>query len=159
MKNSRIKQLVTSIATLGPVGYVPASGTFATVLTMLALLLLTYSGVPMTGLKYVVVPLVLLGMVIIHCATFFFEDDDPPEIVLDEVIGYIFALSLFPVTAYWAGAVAILFRFFDIVKPLGIKWVERIGGPSGILLDDLLAGFYTQIVLVLACMAYDVWMR
>lgn len=159
MKNSRIKQLVTSIATLGPVGYVPASGTFATVLTMLGLLLLTYSGVSMNWLKYFIVPLVLFGMVIIHFATFFFEDDDPPEIVLDEVIGYIFALSLFPITAYWAGAVAVLFRFFDIVKPLGIKWVERIGGPSGILLDDLLAGFYAQIVLVLSCMAYDVWIR
>lgn len=159
MKKNVVRRLITSIATLGPVGYVPASGTFATVLTMLGLLLLTYSGVPMTGLKYVVLPLVFFGMVIIHFAAYFFEDDDPPEIVLDEAIGYVFALSLFPVTAYWAIAVAILFRFFDIVKPLGIKWVERIGGPSGILLDDLLAGFYTQITLVLLCMAYDLWIR
>lgn len=159
MTKNTIKRLVTWVATFGPVGYVPASGTFATILTMLGILLLTYSGVPMTGLKYVVLPLVVFGMIVIHFATFFFAHDDPPEIVLDEAIGYIFALSLFPVTAYWAIAVAIFFRFFDIVKPFGIKWVERIGGPSGILLDDLLAGFYTQITLVLLCMAYDLWIR
>jgi phosphatidylglycerophosphatase A len=41
----------------------------------------------------------------------------------------------------------LLFRFFDIVKPLGIRQVERLEGGWGIMLDDILAGVYGNLVL------------
>ena len=41
----------------------------------------------------------------------------------------------------------ILFRFFDIAKPLGIRKVESLGGGIGVMADDMLAGVYANIVL------------
>ncbi len=42
-----------------------------------------------------------------------------------------------------------LFRFFDIRKPLGINKLQKVKGGSGIMLDDILAGVYANIVLQL----------
>ena len=44
-------------------------------------------------------------------------------------------------------AAFILFRFFDIAKPLGIRQLENIKGGWGVMLDDVLAGVYANIVL------------
>jgi phosphatidylglycerophosphatase A len=54
-----------------------------------------------------------------------------------------------PADGHWgniAGAF-VLFRLFDIVKPLGVRRMERIGGGWGVMLDDILAGVYGAIVL------------
>jgi phosphatidylglycerophosphatase A len=45
------------------------------------------------------------------------------------------------------GLAFVLFRFFDIVKPLGIERLERIEGGWGIVLDDLAAAFFARFVL------------
>jgi len=45
----------------------------------------------------------------------------------------------------------ILFRFFDIVKPFGLKKVEMIRGPLGVMLDDVIAGLISNGLLLLAC--------
>jgi phosphatidylglycerophosphatase A len=42
----------------------------------------------------------------------------------------------------------LLFRLFDITKPLGIKRVEKFRGKYGILFDDLLAGIYASVGLI-----------
>jgi phosphatidylglycerophosphatase A len=44
-------------------------------------------------------------------------------------------------------AAFILFRFFDIVKPLFIRRLEKLPGGWGVMADDLLAGIYTNIIL------------
>ena len=43
-----------------------------------------------------------------------------------------------------------LFRFFDVVKPLGIKKLDRMKGAFWVMGDDLLGGVYALIVLVVA---------
>lgn len=72
---------------------------------------------------------------------------DPPEIVIDETAGMMVAVVALPVTwqLYLAGF--LLFRFLDVVKPLGIRSLQRLPGSLGILLDDLLAGLLTQLAL------------
>jgi phosphatidylglycerophosphatase A len=44
----------------------------------------------------------------------------------------------------------VLFRFFDIVKPPPVGWADRIEGPLGVMLDDLIAGALTAALATLA---------
>ncbi len=75
---------------------------------------------------------------------------DPQWFVLDEVIGYLIAIA-WTVGPTWLTLLAafVLFRFFDIVKPWPAKRLERLRGGDGILLDDVIAGIYAWIVLLL----------
>jgi phosphatidylglycerophosphatase A len=75
---------------------------------------------------------------------------DPQEIVIDEVVGYLVTMIAVPATGKALLAGFISFRFFDIVKPFPIGWVDRkIPGGWGTVLDDLLAGIFASIVLQL----------
>lgn len=104
--------------------------------------------------------LLLLFIVISSLITFwvgsYFEDEygkDPGCLVTDEWAGQaltFFAISFTDVllTNVWillAGF--LLFRFFDILKPLGIKKLQNFEGSWGVLTDDLLAGLYALICL------------
>jgi len=76
--------------------------------------------------------------------------DDASRIVLDEWLGVWVALVLVPWS--WGGAVVgfILFRFFDIVKPWLARKAEGLGGGVGVMLDDVVAGLYANLLLQLA---------
>ncbi len=79
--------------------------------------------------------------------------EDPPKMVVDEwagqgitfvgVLPSVYALSDFYIILFGF----ILFRFFDMVKPLGIYKIQNLRGGCGILADDLLAGFYACMIL------------
>ncbi|HWB91507.1 MAG TPA: phosphatidylglycerophosphatase A [Puia sp.] len=73
--------------------------------------------------------------------------EDSYRIVIDEVAGM--SLTLFAVPVRWPYIVIglALFRFFDISKPLYIRRMERIGGGWGVMLDDMLAGLYANLLL------------
>lgn len=73
---------------------------------------------------------------------------DHGAIVWDEVVAFWLVLYFTPATLLWQAAAFGLFRFFDIVKPPPIRWVdERTRGGLGVMLDDLLAAGYTLLVL------------
>ena len=80
--------------------------------------------------------------------------EDPSRVVIDEVVGQWMVLLAVPAGFSWYHVVAALalFRFFDIVKPLGVRKMENFKGGWGIMADDILAGVYGFIVLYLACM-------
>jgi phosphatidylglycerophosphatase A len=75
---------------------------------------------------------------------------DPGIFVLDEVIGYL-------ITVAWIGAPSpltlivafFIFRFFDIFKPPLARRMEKIGGGDGILLDDVVSGFFGLILVMI----------
>ena len=78
--------------------------------------------------------------------------EDPGWIVIDEVCGIFMALAFIPTELIlaqpWILAVAFgLFRFFDILKPLGIHRFEKFPRAWGVMADDLLGGFYAGILL------------
>lgn len=76
--------------------------------------------------------------------------DDPSQTVIDEMVGMWIAVLGLPLTwQYWLAAF-LLFRFFDILKPLGVRRLEQIGGGWGVMLDDVLAGVYANLVLQVA---------
>ncbi|MBF0123639.1 MAG: phosphatidylglycerophosphatase A [Candidatus Omnitrophica bacterium] len=75
---------------------------------------------------------------------------DPGCIVIDEVAGIMVALFLLPLS--WPVIVIgfFLFRAFDMFKIWPANRFENMGGAAGIMLDDLMAGIYTNIVLLIA---------
>ena len=78
---------------------------------------------------------------------------DPSKVVVDEMIGVLIPLMTIGSTAIWfyySIAAFILFRLFDIFKPLGIRSLERWKGGVGIMADDVLSGIYSAIILLIA---------
>ena len=74
--------------------------------------------------------------------------NDPSEVVVDEVAGFLLTLFLLPLNWVTLSLGFVLFRFFDIAKPFPIRRVEKkVRGGTGVVLDDLLAGFYANLSL------------
>ncbi|MGR3617091.1 MAG: phosphatidylglycerophosphatase A family protein [Paracoccaceae bacterium] len=150
------------IATVGGVGYMrPAPGTWgsATALPM-AWALHTLGGFSLLVLGTLVATFV--GIWATKIVTEATGNEDPSEVVIDEVAGQF--IALFPLSfaasnhdlsilALWPGWICAfaLFRLFDITKPGPIGWADRRGDPLGVMLDDLIAGVFAAIgVAVLA---------
>ena len=87
-----------------------------------------------------------------------YDKKDAPEIVIDEICGqillfYIFSLFAGKMVLSWPLLLLgfVLFRLFDITKPFPICLVDKnLKTPFGVLLDDLIAGFFGAIVMILA---------
>jgi len=77
---------------------------------------------------------------------------DHQRVVIDEVAGMCISLLFLPVTYTYVIAALILFRFFDIFKPLYIRRAEKLPGGWGVMLDDIMAGIYANFLLQL-CLA------
>ena len=76
------------------------------------------------------------------------EVHDFGGIVWDEIAGFLITMAWMPFS--WQSLMAgfALFRFFDIVKPWPIKWLDRhVEGGFGIMLDDLAAGAFAALLL------------
>jgi len=73
---------------------------------------------------------------------------DPPQVVIDEIAGFLLTMTAIPPTAMYIAMGFVLFRLFDILKPQPAGWINsRMHGGSGIVLDDIVAGLYANIVL------------
>jgi phosphatidylglycerophosphatase A len=70
---------------------------------------------------------------------------DSKQVVIDEVMGMITSLLFLPINYFSLGIGLCLFRFFDIVKPFGIRHLEKLKGGWGVMADDLLAGIYANL--------------
>ncbi len=78
---------------------------------------------------------------------------DPRQTVIDEMVGQWIALLGFSLSWPVLLAAFLLFRAFDILKPWGIRRLEQFGEGWGVMLDDVLAGAYANIVLQLCVLA------
>jgi len=72
---------------------------------------------------------------------------DSPSIVIDEIAGYLVAMFLVPTRWWFVTAGFLLFRVFDILKPYPLKRLETAPDGLGVMLDDIGAGIYTNLVL------------
>ncbi|NOD29347.1 phosphatidylglycerophosphatase A family protein [Ruegeria atlantica] len=156
------------IGTVGGVGYLrPAPGTWGSLVALpMAWVLHMLGGFPLLALATVAV--FVGGLWATRVMTEGQDDHDPSEIVIDEVAGQFIALWAisYPswahgidITALWPGWVGgfILFRLFDITKPGPVGWADRRGDPMGVMLDDVIAGLFAAIgVMVLAGIAHGV---
>ena len=75
--------------------------------------------------------------------------EDPSRIVVDEMVGvWIPLLAASGDNLWYALAAFVLFRFFDILKPLGIRRMEALPGGIGVMMDDILSGIYSLILII-----------
>lgn len=95
------------------------------------------------------------------------DNHDPSEIVIDEVCGQWIALLPLAfgaarqdvdILALWPGWIAAfaLFRLFDITKWGPIGWADRIHGPTGVMLDDVIAGIFAAIGVAALAALYHI---
>lgn len=147
-------RLAKIIATFGGLGYIPKGpGTFGA----LGGLIIAY-GIHQIADNNYLFQIILSSLILISYlsgvyAARYLEKEwghDASKIVIDEAMGMWVSILLIPFS--WVSWIAafILFRFFDILKPLGIRKLDNIHSPHGVMLDDLLAGVYSNIsVLVM----------
>jgi phosphatidylglycerophosphatase A len=72
---------------------------------------------------------------------------DSYRIVVDEAAGMWITLLFVPLRWQYMAAGLVLFRFFDIAKPLYIRKMENLKGGWGVMMDDTLAGLYSNLIL------------
>lgn len=137
-------KIIVFIATGAYVGYSPfASGTFGSLWGIF----FYYQLLEVQPLFYVFITIVLffLGIKVSDRAEKIFGQKDSGKIVIDEIAGMMFALILIPKKIEFIIAAFVLFRIFDIFKP--IKKLEDIHGGMGVMADDLLAGLLANVIL------------
>lgn len=93
----------------------------------------------------------ILGIWVCGRASAQLGQHDHTGIVIDEIVGYLLALAVVPFTLWGAVFSFVIFRMFDILKPWPISWLDRhVPGGLGIMLDDLVAGIFTALVVIAA---------
>lgn len=90
---------------------------------------------------------VLLGIWAAGRSTELLGNLDPPQAVVDEVIGQLITFLFVPFTIGWPFVLAgfLLFRLFDIWKPYPIDDLQNLPGGIGVCADDILAGVYAGV--------------
>jgi len=139
-----------AIATVLGLGYAPKGpGTFGTLGGVIFLGILLHFNIPLT------LPTLLILIVVTFVAGVISTNqlipqwgEDPQRVVMDEFNGYLITMILVPLS--WTTILLgfVLFRFFDILKPLGIRTIDtKVKGGMGVMLDDVLAGIYALICM------------
>ena len=142
-KSGLYSKITLILSTWFGTGLLPvAPGTFGTLSAIPIILVSDGLGIP-----YKVLILIIITAAAIWTsgsAQVLLGKNDPPEVVIDEVAGFLFMLFL-PLSWTALALGFILFRVFDILKPYPIKKVEKLKGGFGIVFDDLLAGVYAYL--------------
>ena len=152
-------KLILFAATLGPIGRkLPAPGTFGSLAGLVVYWLLVFPGKfePMI-IHSAFGILAFCAIPICGKAEIILGKEDPNEVVLDEFV----AQPLVFIGIQWVSPVHLfdtrtllvlacgfaLFRFFDILKPLGIGRLQSISGGTGVVADDIAAALATGLLL------------
>ncbi len=142
------RKLVVFCATFGFIGYMPlVPGTWGSLAA--ALIALGLKDDPLL-LRGVLAGCLGVGLWSCRYAPAYFRASDPRPVVIDEVCGMLLVFLFVPVTTLSLAAGFVGFRLADIFKPLGIRRLERLRAPWGIMLDDLAGGLLVGILLWLA---------
>jgi len=142
-----ISKLITT--SLG-VGFLPlAPGTWGAAVGTLVICLLHSSGHLSNELLGILI--VFFTLISIPMIKALEEEwgEDPSKVVIDETVGLWISMLFIPINTYTLILAFILFRFFDILKPLGIRKLDQLKNSWGVMLDDILAGVYANMVLQL----------
>lgn len=148
---------VNLLASLFGAGYIPfMPGTFGSIAAYAVYLLLPnalYEGVAMW---YSLAGLAFISFIAVYISGKAEKDlgADAPQIVIDELCGF-FVATLFLPKSWLIGLYAlVLFRVFDIAKPFPINRSQKLAGGWGVVIDDLLAGIYANVLLQIIIRIY-----
>lgn len=130
------------------VGVLPAPGTWGTLLGVVIYLLL--HPLPLWLYLVIVALLNITGVFLCAKVNNDLNTDDHPAAVWDEIAAFPIVMIAVPLTWYWLVIGFVLFRFFDIVKPGPISWIDKhVHGGIGVMLDDIVAALVSLAVLQL----------
>jgi phosphatidylglycerophosphatase A len=130
-------------------GRIPvAPGTAGTVVGVF--LFLGMKGLPPVHYLAVCILVILVGMWAAARAETILGRKDSPSIVIDEIAGFLTAMFMVPPGWLFIISGFLLFRAFDIIKPWPLRRLEGLHGGPGVMLDDVGAGVYTNLVLQVA---------
>ncbi|WP_420265515.1 phosphatidylglycerophosphatase A [Candidatus Magnetominusculus dajiuhuensis] len=148
MKSSLPQKILSTIATVWFVGYAPvASGTFGTLAALVFFVALWPTDFT---LLMITAAVIVVGTVAADVAEGYFNEKDSHRIVIDEVAGFFVSILYVPKGFIVLVLAFFLFRGFDIIKPPPVNYMERIKGGLGVMLDDVAAGIYVNIILQIA---------
>ena len=126
-------------------GYIPiASGTFGTLAALFIYLIPGFEN------PYVIVPAIIVFFIYGIYVGNKFENvygKDPSECTIDEVVGTWISYLLLPKTVGIIIITFFLWRALDIFKPYPARKLENLNGGLGIMIDDVVSGFYTLIIM------------
>lgn len=144
--------LIRIIASVFGIGYIGrGSGTLAAVLMLLVWHVLTIGSGPLALQTIILVLLCVIGIYVSNAVEPTWGKDNG-KVVIDEVAGMGIALFALPTSWSYVLAALVLFRIFDIFKPLGISRLEQLPKGWGVMGDDILAGIYANVLLQLAAL-------
>lgn len=141
------ERAVLFVATGFFIGTVPfAPGTFGSLIGLPVCFLLSHLNLLESVICILV--FILFAMGIASAAEKIIKQRDPGQIVIDEIAGLMVTFAGLPFNLKTVLAGFIIFRVFDILKPFPIRMLERsVGGGSGVVLDDVLAGVYGNLIV------------
>ncbi len=146
MQTSRRNRLILFVAQGAYSGRSPfAPGTAGSVVGVLLYLCIAHQ--PLWGYLLACGATILIGIWSAGRAEKLLGRKDDGSIVIDEIAGFLVSMILVPRGWAWIAAGFFLFRLFDVVKPWPVKRLQDLHGGPGIVLDDVGAGIYTNIVL------------
>ena len=147
--------MMVSVATLGPLGRLRAPGTWGSAAGLLWwALVVRLAHAKGWHHEFIFNSLVvLMAIVICGVAALMIGKKDPQEVVLDEFAAMPLVFLFNPYVYGGKSSLLLillgflLFRLFEITKPFGIKALEKLPGGFGIVLDDVMAAIYANLVL------------
>ena len=144
MSIERISLFVSTLCNIGNIKIAP--GTIASLATVFFWWLL----MPLTFEYkfFILIFLLIISVVAIHYSLNLFYEDDPQNIVIDEFIGMSIPMIFIIESILLALVAFIIFRFLDILKPSFVYYSQVCKGTLGILLDDIISGFLTLLILM-----------
>ena len=131
-------------------GYSPfAPGTAGTVVAMLIYILEYMTFGPICWLVNLIMVIFMLypSIKLGDAGEQFFGEKDPSGVVLDEVMGYWISVLFHPFNWVIVVLAFFIFRLLDIIKPFPARRLENLNGGLGIMIDDYVAGIYTNFIL------------
>lgn len=123
-----------------------APGTFGTLAALPLYWLM--QDLPLITYISIVVLAFIAGIWICQKSAEWLQKDDPSAVVWDEIVGYLVTMIAAPSGWQWMVLGFVLFRFFDILKPWPINLADKaIHGGLGIMVDDVIAGVFSLVVI------------
>jgi phosphatidylglycerophosphatase A len=107
-------------------------------------------GLPPVHYGAVCILVILVGTWAAGHAEIILGRTDSPLIVIDEIAGFLTAMFMVPSGLFFIVSGFVIFRAFDIMKPWPLKRLQELHGGLGVMLDDVGAGIYTNVLLQMA---------
>ncbi len=150
MIRSLLNFVVTALATGLGVAYLTplAKATLASAVTVAIYAAIAWGDLSLNLLLIPIIAMIFFVGVAVSARMKSDDDPDPSNVVIDEVAGQLAACLILVPVEWWSMLAAfVLFRVFDVLKPLGIRRLEAIPNGWGIMLDDLAAGLLAAVVI------------